>query len=532
MDMKPLRRTILKAGCAAGFTAIAPFELRAQKPADRRRYHVCLAPNVVIENPELLALVADAGIDTVTTAGFFYGYWPYPIEMMRSAHERIAKAGMSANVINIPLGHPGDSLDAKDGDFPLTPPRHWRVASQPSGAAYVGTSLHAPATAENVEAIRKMRQAGFTEFLVDDDFRLARGPGVIGGCFCDDHRERFCRLGGYTPAQWTQLLDDVAQRRLTPLLRAWVEFTCDELTGSFRAQLNAADGKLGTMIMYLGAEKAGIRLKDYGDVIARVGELMFQDGAFDPTKGKTDELFSALFHRRFIRPELALSETTAFPADQLSARNMAAKLAVSTIADVRTTMFMSGLTPFPASHWSVLKPAMKRQAELHAKLMGHRPRGPFKHYWGQASRYVGDDVPFSLFLAAGVPFEVCDEPASDGWTFLSDHDADAAAAGGFKSAGTTFVHRPSAGVQVARAEPLAESLDAIFAFKARNVERLAGVPYVEQAEPVVCAWYPTARSVLLWNLEDKRKSLTLRLGSTRREVTVDALDCTLVEQIG
>jgi hypothetical protein len=32
-------------------------------------------------------------------------------------------------------------------------------------------------------------------------------------------------------------------------------------------------------------------------------------------KGKTDELFSALMHRRFARPELAYSEKTAFPSD-------------------------------------------------------------------------------------------------------------------------------------------------------------------------------------------------------------------------
>src|SRR6266568_2596928 len=30
----------------------------------------------------------------------------------------------------------------------------------------------------------------------------------------------------------------------------------------------------------------------------------------------------------------------------------------------------------------------------------------FKHVWGEAQRYVGDDKPFSLCLATGVPFEV------------------------------------------------------------------------------------------------------------------------------
>ena len=129
--------------------------------------------------------------------------------------------------------------------------------------------------------------------------------------------------------------------------------------------------------MYLGSEKAGIRLTDYRDVPFRVGEFMFNDRSFAPVKGKTDELFSCLFHRRFARPELAYSETTAFPADQLSARNMAAKLTVSTLSDVRNTMFMSGATPFPRQHWQTLAPAMKQHAGLHRKIsldIGHTVR--------------------------------------------------------------------------------------------------------------------------------------------------------------
>src|SRR5690606_35265332 len=142
-------------------------------------------------------------------------------------------------------------------------------------------------------------------------------------------------------------------------------------TASFRAmQVAAPNIDLGNMVMYLGAEKAGIRLTDYSNVPVRVGELMFDDKSFAPVKGKTDELFSVLFHRRFIAPERAFSETTAFPSDKLSAANMAAKLTISTIADVRNTMYMSGVTPFPVTHWETLAPAMKHQSKLHDALAG------------------------------------------------------------------------------------------------------------------------------------------------------------------
>jgi len=194
--------------------------------------------------------------------------------------------------------------------------------------------------------MRQIQAAGVKHVFLDDDFRLARGPGVIGGCFCPEHRREFLRAAGYGDAAWQDLIAAAARRDLTCILRDWVEFQCNQPTECFHAQERVAPGvQLGIMVMYLGSEKAGIRLTDYRDVPFRVGELMFNDRSFAPVKGKPDELFSSLFHRQFVRPDLAYSETTAYPANELSAGNMAAKLAVSTLSDVRNTMFMSGLTP-------------------------------------------------------------------------------------------------------------------------------------------------------------------------------------------
>jgi hypothetical protein len=403
---------------------------------------------------------------------------------------------------------------------------------RPDGTWYTGTSLHPPATEENAAALQRSRRAGLRGVFLDDDFRLAQSPGMIGGCFCEEHRSRFLKSYGHAPERWPELLDAVSRRALTPLLRDWIAFTCDDLTGSFRAQQRAAPRvRLGNMVMFMGAEKAGIRLADYHDVPFRVGELMFDDASFGSVKAKTQEVFSALFHRRYARADLAFSETTAFPADRLSAANMAAKLAVSTVADVRNTMFMSGVTPFPRSHWQTLGPAMKKHAAIHARLAGHTPRGPFKHYWGERGRCASDDNAWSLFLAAGVPFEVTGEPSTEGWTFLGDHDADGAADGALHASGTTIIYRPEAGVRIEGGREMPETLAALFELKHAIADRLASVPHVEQDVPVVCAWYPTARAVLLWNLGEKREPVTLRLGSTRREIDLTALDVALVEDI-
>ncbi len=523
--MQCTRRGFLKScGVMTAGAALVSQAASMAAPPSARSYHLSISCDALDADPELIDIVRKAGVGDLWIGAFFYGHWHYTIPRIQAWRERIEKAGMGAHIINVPLGHPGDSLGATSGDVPLTPPTRWKPGVRPDGTLYAGTSLHAPATEENAEALRQLQAAGVRRAFVDDDFRLARGPGVIGGCFCDEHKRAFLDSHSYSDAQWSELIDAVAKRSLTPMLRAWVEFTCDELTACFRAQQAAApEIALGNMIMYLGAEKAGIRLADYADVPFRVGELMFDDSSFGTVQGKTNELFSALFHRRYAKPELAFSETTAFPSDKLSAANMAAKLTTSTIADVRNTMFMSGVTAFPRTHWETLAPAMKRHAESHARIAGRVPRGPFKHYWGDASRMAGNDQPFSLFLASGIPFEVVDTLGSDGWTFLSDADARAGAAGAIRGSGTIPVIRAEAGILWEGVRTMADTMDAMYAFKHEIAPQLHGVPYVADDKPVVCAWYPDAGAVLLWNLSEQRETVTLHHGEKRIEAPLDAL---------
>ena len=171
---------------------------------------------------------------------------------------------------------------------------------------------------------------------------------------------------------------------------------------------------------------------------------------------------------------------------------------------------------------------MKRHAKLHARIAGHALRGPLKHFWGEASRYVGDDNPYSLFLALGIPFEVTGEPVADGFTFLSD--ADAGAVGTLRSPGVMFVARPRS-VALDGISSVPESLPELYAFKREILPQLGKVPHVENETPVVCAWYPTARAVVLWNLAEQYTELTFCHHDSRRTIGVDGLDVVLIEGV-
>jgi hypothetical protein len=212
----------------------------------------------------------------------------------------------------------------------------------------------------------------------------------------------------------------------------------------------------------------------------------------------------------------------------LSARNMAAKLHISTISDVRNTMMMSGLDPFPFTHWSTLAPAMVKAAAMHEKLAGQKLRGPFKHYWGERSRMVGDDKPYSLFLASGIPFEVTDAPASDGWTFLSDFDVQDVMEAKLKSNGTRFIYGSAEDKKLDGLRFVPENLNEIFVLKHEVIPFLKGVPYVIEDKPVVCVWYPEIKTVLLWNLSESTESFTVKLDNKTTAIEIKGLDSELI----
>jgi hypothetical protein len=124
------------------------------------------------------------------------------------------------------------------------------------------------------------------------------------------------------------------------------------------------------------------------------------------------------------------------------------------------------------------------------------------------------------------------EPAADGWTFLSDFDAVAVAEGRLTSKGTCFVHRPVSGQRLDGGRAVAESPEDLFALKAAILPELDAVPYVEQDTPVVCAWYPSARAILLWNLSEEKRDVTVKCGSQRWNVVLAPLDAELLDGIG
>ncbi len=195
-----------------------------------RSFSLCATTATLNSNPDFLNLIASSGVTTVWMPYFLNGYRPYPIEDILLWKGRFEKKGIAVQIISVPLGHPGNSL----GGLPdlETTPKHWPRGVDIDGHKYSGTSLHSVISEENVSVIQKIGKSGFTKLFLDDDFRLARTPGIIGGCFCDDHQKEFLDKYGYDEKEWKALKQNIRNRQLDSTLRSWIEFNCDILSRS------------------------------------------------------------------------------------------------------------------------------------------------------------------------------------------------------------------------------------------------------------------------------------------------------------
>lgn len=497
-----------------------------------RDFSVCLTPDVIVDNPFLLNKIAKSGVNSVWIITYFYGFWPWSEDLILKAKKIVETNGLEAFTLTCPLGHPGDALASKDGNLPLTPPSHWSMGKSSQGKAYAGTIIDKVSVGENCKALGKLYAYGFRKCILDDDFRIALYPGSVGGNFDEINKSKFLDQFGYNESSWDLLLNDVNNRIYSPILIDWINWQCDNHSRAFKEMSKAfKDGDLGYMIMYLGAEKAGIKLSDIGGLTLRVGEGHFDDNAFESPKGWTNELFSVLFHRRFIAPEKAWSETTSFPAASLSVENLIAKLNISTITDVRHTVFMSGVQTYPHYYWESIGFAIKTQRILHNKVHDCKPSGPFKHYWGLRSRYVGLDAPFSLWLALGVPFEVISEldDCTDSWIFITKEDIPDIKNAKCNNYYITNVE--DVNLDLPNISTVKEELDFLWNWKKSISEKLEKmeIPYVVENSPCICSWYPKLNAILLWNLKKSKEMLSVRYRGRNIICNLDALEMKYID---
>ncbi len=495
-------------------------------------FNICVHPVEFMQDRDLGKMLVENGIEKVWLAGWFYGHWSYDKAKLIEARTMAQAAGLKTALVNVPLGHPGNSLGEVDTLVPLTIPNHWRYRLNVDGreVRHCGC-LNDASWKDNLDSLHEAHEMGFREVFMDDDLRLSVGPGVIGGCFCPDCLTRYKSTTGATDAEVDEIRRQVKGRIRGEALMRWLKFHGDRLT----AFLNACDSiapdlSVGIMVMYMGWEQAGIQLDALRHRLFRVGEGHFDDNSFGSVRGKLTEVASAMFHMCYADPRLAYSESTAFPPTGLSAENVGRKIAVPLMAGVPNVMFMSGIRMFPKAYWPTLKQHIRRARQLWDHLPAERPTGVVRLWFGPGARSVAPGWPLVDCLGLGIPVEAVGNVTSPGIYLVQAEDVPFLPEKITRDERTTIVTNSVPKPVNATCRWLDAGTDWPDRWRLKQeILAIAGnIPHVAGTTPVVARWFRKSASLLLWNINNAEQTVEVVGGERSQRIALSPGQVSLV----
>jgi hypothetical protein len=351
--------------------------------------------------PAVFDMLQSAGVGKVWLYGYFFGRLEAPIPQMVEARAILERRGFKVGITSVPVGHPGNSIDPDDPTLDVRIPSHWRYRVDRQGrTVYHCGDIEERMVQDNVAAMAQLRDAGFTDVFVDDDFRIGNhGPEVMG-CFCDACIAAFNTTYHHTETR--QSLGAAIERRdRGKLIDEWTDFICEKVTRLAKA-LALPGINFGIMVMHRGDDRHGIRVADWKPFVRhmRIGEAHFSDRDFGPPRGKASEIAGMQIHIAVMLPAELYSETTGFPPRTLSPANWVCKAKLAVALGIPNIFLMGGTWLLTQEYWQALAKALPglREVEGLAGDLSHPRVAPVHVALGQ-----GDfELPWWP-LRAGIP---------------------------------------------------------------------------------------------------------------------------------
>ena len=316
----------------------------------------------VMHHPEIgkrFELMKKAGVEHVWLMGYFYGRHESDPEEIYRARKRLLDEGFQTGIISLPVGHPGNSLNPDDDTLDLQIKNTWQYRIDRNGEKeYFISCINPEMTLDNRKAAEEYAQMGFTRHFFDDDLRLGNWGKKIQGCFCDKCIEKFNALhsSAFDRALLRRAADE--EKGLEEITRKWVKFNCDKLT-AFMKETCVPGLQSGIMVMHMGDERHGISIPDIKkavpDCLFRVGEMMFNDEAYNSAENREMLKEGVRKHLQLIGSNTAYSETTVFPAASMSVDNFLHRMNTEVELGLRNIFLMSGTWFYSEPYWNAIR---------------------------------------------------------------------------------------------------------------------------------------------------------------------------------
>ena len=341
------------------------------------RFNYSIRAHEFLNDPERaqkLRWMKEAHVSTLWIDGYFFGHYDSTWEEMVQVKQLLETEGFEAQVVSVPVGHPGNSLDPNDESLDLKIPDHWSYRIDRYGKpVHYCACINDAMIRDNREAMLRWKELGVTRVFFDDDLRMGNWGHEITGCFCDSclaafnekYRHHFDRV------QLTaRLFAESPSEEDHRLQEEWQEDICQKVK-RFLVETKVDGIQSGIMVMHDGCRYHGIDLpllrQEIPDLLVRVGESHFCDKDFDASSEKLSLLQSIAAHSKLAKGLELYSESTVFPANSLTPENLIHKIELEIAAGLRNIFLMSGTWFLSEPYWKAVKesyPLLSYLAEI------------------------------------------------------------------------------------------------------------------------------------------------------------------------
>ncbi len=312
-----------------------------------------------------LEMQKNAGVTVLWLEIYMTGRYLARKQEIIDAKRKLEHMGFEVNVITLPVGHPGNSLNPEEA-MDLSLPEHWAYRVNAEGEkVYFCACVNDTLIRENREVVEFCRDAGFKKLFFDDDLRMANFGDRICGCFCDHCVAEFSAIQGKRLSR-AEIASAYAEKG--ELFEKWTEYNCSKITQF--AKETAVDGiQTGFMLMIEGGREQGLDVEDIKKAspgcLFRVGQWHFDDACFEGDVHHTRERTSMKNHMALIDdPSVCYSETTVFPPRALTPQNLMKKIEMAIELGIHNIFLMSGSWVMTEDYWKALEDNMPRFRRL------------------------------------------------------------------------------------------------------------------------------------------------------------------------
>lgn len=361
---------------------------------------------------EFITLCRESGINQILLIAWLWGHFTVKTSTLKKIKNRLEEDRFVVVANIMPFGHPGKAVSPNESFIDRHLPSKWTCRVDAQGEQiYYCACINEVSIEDNLEALQKIVNLGFTRIFYDDDTRLSGYTNsqalISGGCYCRDCLKRFSSYYRKSVSR-KNLVKSLSDDPRGELTLAWIKFRKETING-FLSQVTRIYPSIsfGVMFTWMAEDRSAIDVQEICRILGdkgfvRVGEYMYSNGYYSLPSMQAASFMSIQYHLSQCNLP-AYGENTVFPPLSLDKNYLVKKILIDYALGIENNLIYLQPWTMHADYLKYLGMNKSKIEDIQKKIPRISPFYPIQITRQSASRSFGTRFPSPLFLLANLP---------------------------------------------------------------------------------------------------------------------------------